>query len=344
MQDAPQYLDASGNPITPRQAATMRAPDTLDASGNPLPSDVDQAGAEIEQNIAKYRRLGVPTDELGRPTRPLTLMEKFNDAISNPSPGAILGADLATAATGFLGGKGSIPSRTTTTPNAGDAVSVPRMLAKGIIKKTTGIDADAMTKQTAINELQATRMRLAAVKRQGRLNRLQPSSDTQTPQAPAPTPDTPPQAAPAPVDVAGRDLGGYAGPERRVTSAGPPEGVLERRAANAKLASSGGGRPKTATSPAETPPASVRRPSRASASAESATPPATPASTSAVDQLRSAGLQPPEIDQALRWLKAGVPEEQIVKRINATRALVGAKPILNQLPSLQQALDEVRHR
>ena len=60
--------------------------------------------------------------------------------------------------------------------------------------------------------------------------------------------------------------------------------------------------------------------------------------------MASVGLTPPEVDQAVRWLKQGVPEDQIVKRINATRALLGAKPILNQLPSLQQALDEVRSR
>lgn len=37
MSDAPQYLDAQGNPITSRQAATMQAPKALDAHGEPLP-------------------------------------------------------------------------------------------------------------------------------------------------------------------------------------------------------------------------------------------------------------------------------------------------------------------
>jgi hypothetical protein len=46
---------------------------------------------------------------------------------------------------------------------------------------------------------------------------------------PAENPNVSPRTEPGPVDVAGRNLGGFAGPERRAANQGPPAGTEERR-------------------------------------------------------------------------------------------------------------------
>lgn len=147
-----------------------------------------------------------------------------------------------------------------------------------------------------------------------------------------------PPAAPPRVDVA-------APATNRLSSMSPVtpemEAMADRMAGGADRPTPGNGTYR-ATSPAGTSAESARPSAGAGSVPGSAAPPSS--SLSPLEALQRAGLSPEEADQAVRWVRQGVELEQVVKRIDATRALLREKPALKHLPTLQQALAEVRNR
>lgn len=393
----------SGDSSLLRLLAPAERQRLIQLANQPSSQDVNQAGAEIEQNITRYRRLGVPTDELGRPTRPLTLSERFANAIQNPSPGAVLAGDLAGMAAGLAPKAVEIatPLATRTidlasrvrinpsellkvdvtrpatilrgakdiiTINPGPVTNAERAFAGTIGNQpmsdtTPSVSSarpdvwDNQLQQAAADRAAVIRTKALAAKttnprgtsadvsavnaqtraaRASRFGTESPSVDSRISGLP---PETA-QSSGSPATPANPDAQPVSGSVTERAAQMRSEGITPPT--NAEVAAKVAKR--AATSPAETSSATARRRSSASPAAERATAKTAPAQRSAIEGFQAEGLSAAEADQAYRWLQQGIEPAQVVKRLNATRALLGAKPILNRLPSLQQALDEVRSR
>lgn len=237
----------------------------------------------------------------------------WND-VSDPRQLAAIAAGLAAHRLFGLG-----PTAAETPPNWADA-------ATSVITKKLGVDPDALGLQTA-------RMDRQAVMARGRIQALKQQLEQQT--------ATPPQEPPPTPRAARSAMNGKSAKMADTTITPDMEAMADRIAGGADKPTPGNGTYR-ATSPAET--SSAPPPRRGTATSAATPESASPGPASDLDQMKAMGLSDAEIDQALRWHKAGIPDDQIVRRLNATRQLVGGMPSLKNLPNLQQALDEVRRR
>lgn len=213
-----------------------------------------------------------------------------------------------------------------------------RQQAEAAVPPTPSAAASAKTppplvltpEQLRLHEQQMANAALLA-REQGMKSAAYGSAAWKTPPAAPPRVDVaapaqmPPEFAPVDAPVAGRQ------PVANVAASGPLRAQ--------ELAEKFGG---TATSPAGSASGSPPRATAAGPAPRSAAPP--PSSLSPLETLQRAGLSAEEADQAVRWVRQGVDLDQVVKRIDATRALLKEKPALKNLPTLQQALAEVRNR
>lgn len=161
------------------------------------PSDApvfQEESDRIDQEVARWKALGVPTDDAGVPNsgKGPTWQQKYAYTMKYPTPGMQLAGDVAAVAAGAFGPRLS-GQTAITKENIGGAGKMAADIGtspfKAIMRKI-GIDPQAMEKETAQNELAATRLRLQAVQSRGRQAGLRTGLQEipQPPQGPSPMP------------------------------------------------------------------------------------------------------------------------------------------------------------
>jgi hypothetical protein len=207
---------------------------------------------------------------------------------------------------------------------------------KAAIGKRLGVDSDALDLQAARLRLQAARSRT----RQATFERKQAESAATPPEDPSAAGG---RNAPQPLIMTPEQLQMHQGQMANAALLAREQGMRSAAYGSAAWRNRQAAPQPASTLPVETSAASAPRAADAPApDAKSAVPPSS--SSNPMEALRSAGLSPEEADQAIRWVRQGVELDQVVKRIDATRALLRAKPALKDLPTLEQALKEVRSR
>jgi hypothetical protein len=227
-------------------------------------SGYQQQSDQIDQEVTRWKSIGVPTDDMGVPNSgkgPTTFQQLMYD-MRYPSPGKQLAGDVAAFGTGFLA-PAPVPRRPVPAAAVAESPSVPRMLAKGIIKKVTGLDADEIAIRTANLDRQSAQMRLRAARLRSARQpaqaepapvaaaapaardvnlpaelRLPPSSET--PPATAVGPE--PGASPARVEELQQKFGG-------VQAATPASATPPSAAASAQEAPAAGSAARVSTAP-----------------------------------------------------------------------------------------------